>query len=112
MAEKLRAAMSRREAAVRDFYDVDHAARRLGFRTNDSELIALVRAKLTVPGNDPVDVSPARMMILRSQMEAHLRPVLRDRDFAEFDLDRAFGTVADVAAALGAVTRAADPTAT
>lgn len=102
MAEKLRAAMSRREAAVRDFYDVDHAVRRLGLRVNDPELLALVRAKLAVPGNDPVDVSPARIAALRPQVEAQLKPVLRDRDFAEFDLDHAFRTVAGVAAALDA----------
>jgi predicted nucleotidyltransferase component of viral defense system len=100
MAEKLRAAMSRREAAVRDFYDVDHAVRRLSFRVNDPELLALVRAKLAVPGNDPVDLSPARIAILRSQVEPQLKPVLRNRDFAEFDLDHAFRTVAGVAAAL------------
>jgi hypothetical protein len=94
--------MPRREAAVRDFYDVDHAVRRLGFRVNDPELLALVRAKLTVPGNDPVDVSSARIAALRLQVEAQLKPVLRDRDFAEFDLDHAFTTVAGVAAALDA----------
>lgn len=102
MAEKLRAAMSRREAAVRDFYDVDHAVRRLGLHVNDPELLALVRVKLAVPGNDPVDVSPARIAALRPQVEAQLKPVLRDRDFTEFDLDRAFSTVAGVAAALDA----------
>jgi predicted nucleotidyltransferase component of viral defense system len=104
MAEKLRAALSRREAAVRDFYDVDHAVRRLGFRLNDPEFLALVRTKLAVPGNDPVDVSPARMAALNPQVDAQLKPVLRDRDFAEFDLARAFSAVAAVAAAVSAPT--------
>jgi hypothetical protein len=103
MAEKLRAALSRREAAVRDFYDVDHAVRRLGFRLNDPELLALVRTKLAVPGNDPVDVSPARMAALNPQVDAQLKPVLRNRDFAEFDLARAFSAVAAVAAAVSAL---------
>jgi predicted nucleotidyltransferase component of viral defense system len=102
MAEKLRAAMSRREVAVRDFYDVDYAVRRLGFRVNDPDLLALVRAKLAVLGNDPVDLSAARIAALRLQVEAQLKPVLRDRDFAEFDLDHAFRTVAGVATALDA----------
>ncbi len=110
MAEKLRAAMSRREAAVRDFYDVDHAVRRLGFRVNDPELLALVREKLAVPGNDPVDVSPARLAALRPQVESQLKPVLRDRDFTEFDLNHAFRTVAGVAAALDASSRSPDLT--
>ena len=101
MAEKLRAALSRREAAIRDFYDVDHAVRRLGFRVQDPELIGLVREKLAVPGNEPVDVSAARLAVLKPQLESRLKPVLRDRDFVEFDLERAFATVAEVAAALG-----------
>lgn len=101
MAEKLRAALSRREAAIRDFYDVDHAVRRLRFRVLEPELVALVREKLTVAGNDPVDVSPARLAALRPQLESQLKAVLRAKDFAEFDLERAFATVAEVAAALG-----------
>lgn len=101
MAEKLRAALSRREAAIRDFYDVDHAVRRLGIRVRDRELVELVREKLAVPGNEPVDVSAGRLAALKPQIESRLRPVLRDRDFVEFDLDRAFATVAEVAAALG-----------
>ena len=101
MAEKLRAALSRREAAIRDFYDVDHAVRRLGFRVQAPELIGLVREKLAVPGNEPVDVSAARLAVLKPQLESRLKPVLRDRDFVEFDLERAFATVAEVAAALG-----------
>ena len=36
------------------------------------------------------------------KVEAQLKPDLRDRDFTEFDLDRAFSTVAGVAAALDA----------
>ncbi len=101
MAEKLRAALSRRDVAIRDFYDVDHAVRRLTLRVLDPELVGLVREKLAMPGNEPVDVSAARLAALRPQLEAQLRPVLRVRDVADFDLERAFATVASVAAALG-----------
>ena len=45
---------------------------------------------MAIPGNEPVDVSERRLDALRRQVEPELRPVLRDRDFAEFDLDRAF----------------------
>ena len=38
MAEKLRAALSRRDVAIGDFYDVDHAVRRLGLRVRDQDL--------------------------------------------------------------------------
>lgn len=101
MAEKLRAALSRRDVVIRDFYDVDHAVRRLSLDVLDPEFVGLVKEKLAVSGNDPVDISAARLAGLRPQLEAQLKPVLRARDFADFDLERAFATVASVAAALG-----------
>lgn len=100
-AEKLRAALSRRGAVIRDFFDVDYAVRTGVLEVDDHRLLSLVRAKLAVPGNTPVDVSPARLATLRQQLDADLRPVLRPPDFAAFDLDRAFKIVSDVAATLG-----------
>ena len=97
-AEKFRAALSRREVAVRDFFDLDYAVRRLGLQSENPELIDLVRRKLTVPGNEPVDVSANRLAALRQQVGPQLQPVLRAEDFAEFDLQRAFQTVATMAA--------------
>ena len=102
MAEKLRAALSRREVAVRDFFDIDHAARHLGLRAGDTGLMELVSRKLAVPGNEPMDVSSSRLDALRMQLASRLKPVLRERDFVEFDLERAFSLVADVAAAVAA----------
>ena len=96
--EKFRAALSRREVAVRDFFDLDYAVRRLGLQSENPELIDLVRRKLSVPGNEPVDVSANRLAALRQQVGPQLQPVLRAEDFAEFDLERAFQTVATMAA--------------
>ena len=100
-AEKFRAALSRREAAIRDFYDIDYAVRRLDLRPQDPALVELVRQKLAMPGNEPADVSEARLAMLQRQLDAQLKPVLRDRDFAEFDLERAFRTVAQMAEKTG-----------
>lgn len=97
-AEKFRAALSRREVAIRDFYDIDFTIRRLGVRAEDAELIGLVRQKLAVSGNEPVDVSENRLAALRQQLGPQLKPVLRTGDFGEFDLERAFRTVAQMAA--------------
>ena len=97
-AEKFRAALSRREVAVRDFFDLDYAVRQLGLQSENPELIDLVRRKLSVPGNEPVDVSANRLAALRQQVGPQLQPVLRAEDFAEFDLERAFQTVATMAA--------------
>ena len=100
MAEKLRAALSRREAAIRDFFDIDYAVRKLDFHPLEGKMTDLVRQKLAVPGNEPVDVSRERLAQLREQLDARLRPVLRARDFAEFDLERAFNVVVSVANAI------------
>jgi predicted nucleotidyltransferase component of viral defense system len=97
-AEKFRAALSRREVAPRDFFDLDYAVRKLGLQPDDAELVQLVRQKLAVAGNAPVDVSEGRLRELRQKTEPQLRPVLRPRDFAEFDLPRAFRLVAVMAA--------------
>ena len=97
-AEKFRAALSRREVAIRDFYDLDYAIRQNLFRPDDEQLIELVRQKIRIPGNEPVNTSEPRLIELRQQIEAQLRPVLRENDFQSFDLDRAFGIISDMAA--------------
>jgi len=96
-AEKFRAALSRREVAARDFFDLDYAVRTLGLNPGDEDLVGLVRQKLAVRGNAPVDVSAQRLDLLRRQVGSQLRPVLRHADLAAFDVARAFGIVAEMA---------------
>lgn len=103
IAEKVRAALCRRVAAVRDYYDVDHAVERRGVRLEDPALLDLIRRKVAAPGNDPPDTSAARLRSLRPQVEAELAPVVRPSDLTAFDLDRAFATLSSVAAAIGRV---------
>jgi hypothetical protein len=47
-----------------------------------------------------LDVSAERRAALRHQIDSELRPVLREQDFAEFDLGRAFKTVVEMAKAV------------
>jgi predicted nucleotidyltransferase component of viral defense system len=96
MAEKLRAALCRREVAIRDFFDVDHAML-AGFDPAVPQMVDLVRRKLAVPGTLPVDVSDARMQALHAQQEAQLRPVLREQEFVRFDLQRAVAEIRAIA---------------
>lgn len=95
-AEKFRAALTRRDVAIRDFYDIDYAFRKLDLHMDDGELIRLVRQKLSVPGNLQVDVSQPRLKVLRQQLEGRLRPVLREKDYSDFDLNRAIRTVIEI----------------
>jgi hypothetical protein len=87
--------------AIRDFYDIDYAVRNGGLRPESEEIVVQVRQKLAVPGNDPVDVSDRRLADLRRQAESELKPVLLEKDFADFDLKRAFEIVVEMAKAVG-----------
>jgi len=99
-AEKFRAALSRRDVAIRDFYDIDHAVQKDGLPPKSAELIGQVKQKIAVPGNDPVNVSAGRLATLRAQLDHQLRPVLREQDFGEFDLDRSFRIVVEMGKAV------------
>jgi predicted nucleotidyltransferase component of viral defense system len=96
-AEKLRAALTRREPAIRDFFDLFYAVREVKLDFNNTEFINTLMAKLQVPGNEPVDVSAERKRELDRQLEGQLRPVLRPADFVRFNLDEAFELVRKVA---------------
>ena len=97
LAEEFRAALTRREVAIRDFYDLHYAARHLGMNPDEPDLGDLVRRKLATPGNLPVNINPQRLSELRKQLETRLRPVLRPEDFESFDLDHAIRIVATMA---------------
>lgn len=94
--EKIRAALTRREPAIRDFYDINYAVARLDLDLKDPYLIELVIKKLKVPDNDPIDISDSRKAELQTQLDTRLKPVLRRQDFEKFALDRAFELVAEM----------------
>lgn len=95
-SEKVRAALTRREPAIRDFYDIDFAIQNIDFDLGDSQFLELVSKKLAIPGNESIDVSESRKEMLRKQIETELKTVLKPKDFENFDLDRAFGTVVNL----------------
>jgi hypothetical protein len=96
-AEKIRAALSRREPAIRDFFDLDYACVRSALNLKDPAILDLARKKLAVPGNDLVDVSEERLRELTGQVEGQLRPVLREVDFTSFDLHRIWQSIVALA---------------
>lgn len=95
-AEKIRAALTRREPAIRDFFDIDHAVQQALFDHRNRSLLDLVAMKLSVDGNEPVDLSTAKNAILRGQIESQLRPVLRTKDYEAFDLQRVIAILQEV----------------
>jgi len=94
IAEKLRAALTRLEPAIRDFFDIDYLVSHHQLDLTDRHLITLLTEKLKVPGNPPFDLSSARKEKLKTQVNTELKPVLRSSDFESFDLYRAFDIVA------------------
>ena len=100
MAEKVRAALCRDEVAIRDFYDVDHAVRNTGLLPQDPGFLALLERKLAIPRTREPNLSADRLDQLARQLDAQLRPVLREQEFAQFDLVRAIDTLRVIAEAL------------
>ena len=99
-AEKIRAAITRKEPAIRDFFDVFHAIRKIGLNTQDPDFLSMVKAKIDVPGNEPIDLSEERKQELNRQLEGQLKPVLRPSDFDGFNLNEAFELVCNITEAL------------
>ena len=96
-AEKIRAALTRREPAIRDLFDVFHAAHKMGLDLDGHDFLILVKQKLDVPGNIPVEISLEYKRELIRQLEGQLRPVLRPADFDGFNMDESFEMIARIA---------------
>ncbi|HOW52062.1 MAG TPA: nucleotidyl transferase AbiEii/AbiGii toxin family protein [bacterium] len=87
-AEKVRAALTRKGPAIRDFFDLDHALQRSALKLDDERFVEMVRKKLAVPGNDPFSLSGEKFAVLKQQQEGQLRPVLRALEYEAFELER------------------------
>jgi len=87
-AEKTRAALTRAEPAIRDYFDLDYARGNTSLDLGNNGFVDLVRKKLSVPGTGHINLSPERHANLKKQVEGQLRPVLRPSDFDRFDLER------------------------
>ena len=95
-AEKFREALTRREPAIRDYFDIDYAVTHLGLNPGEEDLISLVRKKLAVPGNELRELNADWLKALQLQLEPQLKPVLRNADYKKFDLSRAIGFVEEM----------------
>lgn len=95
-SEKFRAALSRREPAIKDFYDIFYATQNLELDYMSDNFLSMVRIKLAVPGNEPVIINPQRKKQLLNQIDTELKPVLRNRDFEQFDFEAVFDLVEKV----------------
>jgi predicted nucleotidyltransferase component of viral defense system len=92
VAEKLKAAISRKDVAVRDYYDLWHIAE-FGFDFYNDKFIRLFRRKVTDEGytgdyRKDFGLSADKLSLLRRQVDTDLMPVIRAGE--SFDLDKVF----------------------
>ena len=80
--------MTRKDPAIRDLFDLDHAITNQKIDVKDSALVDFVKKKLTIPGTGDIDLSNPRIESMRSQIVTELQPVLRQKDFGTFNFDR------------------------
>lgn len=92
VAEKLKAAIARKDAAIRDYYDLWHIAE-LGFDFYDETFIKLFKRKIAGEGyagdyRKNFGLSADKASRLRRQVDTDLMPVIRSGE--NFDLDKVF----------------------
>ena len=89
-AEKLRAALTRTKPAIRDIFDLDYALRNQVIDLGDKQLLDLAKIKLNKPEVLEIDLSENKKQILESQLEAQLKPVLREENYKQFNFEKAW----------------------
>ena len=90
VAEKLKAAISRKDVAIRDYYDLWHIAE-FGFDFYGKKFINLFKRKVTDEGytgdyKKDFGLSADKLSFLRKQVDDFLMPVIRSGE--EFNLDK------------------------
>lgn len=95
-AEKIRAALTRRTPAIRDFFDIYSAKQTNTVDFTDNVLLQFAQQKIALSGEHCTESSDAMLRELLQQLETELRPVLRKEDFDTFDLEAAFSLVREI----------------
>ncbi len=92
-SEKIRAALSREKPAVRDIFDIHYALKKQLIETKGPikihDISPMVKDKLKVL-NRKIDLSPHRKKEFLSQLRTDLKPVLRQKDFEDFNFEQAW----------------------
>jgi predicted nucleotidyltransferase component of viral defense system len=99
-AEKVRAALTRSEPSIRDLFDLFYAVRKMKLDLATPDFLTLLKKKLDVSGNTPVNISSEYKRELNRQLEGQLRPVLRPLDYDDFNINEAFELIVPIAEAV------------
>ena len=86
-SEKIRAALSIVNPAIRDIFDIHYAVKNHLIDING--MIPMIKHKLDIL-NHTIDLSDKRKQEFLTQLQGSLKPVLRQKDFEEFDFEQAW----------------------
>ena len=89
-SEKIRAALSRREPAIRDIFDIDYAIKKQLIDIKD--ITPMVKYKLNVL-NRKIDLSNDRKKEFLYQIQTDLKPVLLQKDCEDFNFQQAWSYI-------------------
>jgi hypothetical protein len=87
-AEKVRAALCRKELAIRDYYDLDHALVNGIINFENDNFLLLVKSKIQYEPNLQNLNDPVVIKYLRSKIKSELEFTLKKDAIAGFNLDR------------------------
>jgi len=87
-AEKTRAALCRKELAIRDFYDLDCALIKKLIELDDNKFITLVKKKVKHEKHFHDFNNPDIIKFLQAKIKSELEPTLNQFDGADFNLGR------------------------
>ncbi len=94
-AEKIRAALTRRKLAIRDFFDLDHALKDNIIDFNNDELTDLVRIKLSNEALSPSLIDKNELLKLHKKIDTELTPTLASNKANQFDLNKIIKNLLD-----------------
>jgi predicted nucleotidyltransferase component of viral defense system len=97
LSEKVRAALTRLEPAIRDFFDLQYALDHLNLRLDKPDFQNLLRKKIAIPGTGPIQLTQERRKALERQHQTELAAVLRSNDIEKFDLGRIWAVLRTLA---------------
>ena len=86
-SEKIRTALSREKPAIRDIFDIHYAVK--NHLIDIKDMISMIKHKLNIL-NRTIDLSAKRKKEFLTQLQTNLKPVLRQKDFYEFDFEQAW----------------------
>lgn len=86
-AEKIRAALTRKKLAIRDFYDIAYAINHNKIDLNKKDFATLIKQKLSLAGSEIVEFNEEKKFFLEYKVQTELEPTLSQKNAFKFDLD-------------------------